>query len=136
MARSPAIRRQASRRGVTCVEFALVAPLIMLFFFASIEMARLNYLIHTAGNAAYEGARELMVVNAGDQDARDAVENLLTATNTGNGAVIDIQEWADRVSVTVRLPVNQNSWGIGRFTSGLTVTESCTLMREVLKTDM
>jgi len=129
-------RRTTSREGTTCVEFALVIPIVLLFFFSAIEFARLNFLIHTAGNAAYEGARELIVVDGTEQDARTAVEHVLTSTRTGNGAEIDIEEWVDRVSVTVSLPVDQNSWGVGRFTSGLTITKSCTLMREVLKNNL
>jgi len=135
MFRKFATRRSHTRDGTTCVEFAMVVPIILLFFFASIEMTRLNFILHTASNAAYEGARELIVVDAVEADALAAVGQLLNSTGIGNGAEIDVEEWADRVSVTVNIPVNQNSWGIGRFTSGLTITQSCTLMREILKAE-
>jgi Flp pilus assembly protein TadG len=113
----------------------MVAPIIFLFFFASIEFARLNYIVHTASNAAYEGAREMMLVNSSEEDGTTAVMNLLIAASTGIGATVEIDEEPDQVTVTVNIPVDQNAWGVGRFTSGYTVSQSCTLMREIIKAE-
>lgn len=42
------------------------------------------------------------------------------------------RQWPDRIRVEVNIPVNLNSWGLGRFTANTTVTQACTLRREVV----
>ncbi len=122
--------RPQGRSGTACVEFALVAPVIFLLFLGAIEMAQLNFLRHTAGNAAYEAARQAIVPASTGEDASQEAIRLLNAVNAGWGAEIDVQQQHDRVTVTVRIPTNLNSWGLSRFSSGFHITQSCTLMRE------
>jgi Flp pilus assembly protein TadG len=124
--------RSSRRRGATAVEFALVAPIIFLLFLGSIEMTNLNMISHTAANAAYEGARQSIVAGGTADDARAEVFRLLEIVRIHNGSEADVQMLADRVTVTVRIPVHLNSWGLSRFTGNLTVTRSCTLKRELV----
>jgi hypothetical protein len=123
---------QNERRGTTTVEFALVAPIILLLFFGAVEMTNLNMIRHTAANAAYEGARKMIVVGGTEEDARTEVLRLLGIVGIANGAEVDVDQWPDRIRVAVNVPVNLNSWGLGRFTGGTTVTQSCTLRRELV----
>lgn len=120
------------RRGATTVEFALVVPIILLMFFGAIEMTNLNMIRHTAANAAYEGARKTIVVGGTEDHARAEVLRLLGIVGIANGVVVDVDQWPDRVRVAVNVPVSENSWGLGRFTAGTTVTQACTLRREVV----
>ena len=48
-------------------------------------------------------------------------------------AVVDVVEYPDRVTVTVRVPVHLNSWGLSRFGGNMTISQSCTLKRELMK---
>ncbi len=127
--RTRCLRPQA-RAGTTCVEFALVAPVVLLLFLGAIEMTTLNFLHHTAGNAAYEGARKAVVPASTDEEARQEAMRLLIAANAGLGAEVDIHRQHDQFTVTVRIPTNLNSWGLSRFSTGFHITQSCTLMRE------
>lgn len=132
----PACRRRARRlrrRGATAVEFALVAPIVFLLFFGAIEIARLSFLHHTAENAAYEAARKAIVAGGTEQNARAEATRLLEAVQAGNNVEVDVDEEVDRVAVEVRVPVADNSWGLGRFTSGFNLVGRCTLSRETIQ---
>ena len=126
------MRRPPGRRGATTVEFALVAPVIFLLFLGSIEMTNLNMIQHTAVNAAYEGARQTIVAGGTADDARQEVLRLLELARIDNGAEVDVKETPEAVMVTVRVPLNLNSWGLARFTNNVTVIQSCTLEREIV----
>lgn len=128
--RRRARRHQDARKGVTAVEFAIVAPVILLLFLGAIEITRLNFLRHTAANAAYEGARRAIVPGGTSSDADAAALQLLIAVEAHRGAEIEVENSLDRVAVTVVIPMNMNSWGITRFSSGYNITQSCTLSRE------
>ena len=127
------VRRANERRGATAIEFALVAPLIFLLFFGAIEIARLSFLHHTVENAAYEGARRAIVAGGTEENARQEAIRLLQAVQAGNGIGVDVEEQPDRVTVTVSLPVEQNSWSLGLFTSNFTLVGTCTLSRESIQ---
>ncbi|QDV22397.1 TadE/TadG family type IV pilus assembly protein [Aureliella helgolandensis] len=128
----PKVRSDKQRRGVTTVEFALVSPIIFMIFLAAIELTRLNFLKHTAANAAYEGARTAIVPGGTPAEAQLEAQRILTQVGAGNGVTVNVVDNADRIVVTVNLPVDQNSWGVGRFTHGLTVSQSCALTKENL----
>ncbi len=127
--RRKALNRRA-RKGTVTVEFALVAPLLFMLFLGSIEITRLNFIRQTASNAAYEAARKAIVPGGTSADATAAATNLLNAVKCGAGVTVTITETASNVTASVRIPVNQNSWGIGRFSYGMNVQQSCTLSRE------
>ncbi|WP_194711481.1 TadE/TadG family type IV pilus assembly protein [Noviherbaspirillum soli] len=61
---APAVRQTPCSRGGTLVEFALVAPVVLLLFFAILELAILFWVSLTMQHAVREGAR-LAVTGAG-----------------------------------------------------------------------
>lgn len=126
-------RRHSARRGVTAVEFSLVAPLIFLLFFGLIEFTRLNFLRHSVQNTAYEAARRVIPPGSAEADARETALNLLAAVGANRGAQIDVVQARDRVTVSIEVPYDQNAWTIGRFVRNVSVGSSCTLMRETLE---
>ena len=69
------------RRGAAMSEFAIVAPLLFLFFFAAFEFCRVAMIRHTADNAVYEGCRAGVIPGAttGEADCTCKWE-----TSTGN----------------------------------------------------
>jgi Flp pilus assembly protein TadG len=71
----PIVIRQ--RAATIAVEFALVAPIIILMFFATIDFVRYNLLRHTASNAAYEAARHIIVPGANRDEAEGKARNIL-----------------------------------------------------------
>ncbi|HEX6065986.1 MAG TPA: TadE/TadG family type IV pilus assembly protein [Longimicrobiales bacterium] len=59
----PAHRRWRNRSGQGLVEFALIAPMLLLLFFGLIEFARAWNIRHVLTDAAREGARNLALYN-------------------------------------------------------------------------
>lgn len=129
----PERRRRRQRTGATAVEFAIVAPIIFLLFLGAIEMTRLNFLHHSAANAAYEAARSAIVPGGNAVDARQRALELLAAVKADRGVDIAFSETAKQIAVTVTIPMNMNSWGITRYTTGFRITETCTLSRETIR---
>lgn len=93
-------------------------------------MTRLNFIRHTIANAAYEGARAAIVPNATVSDAVNEAQQLLTDVGCGVNANITAVVNSAGAEVTVSVPLNHNSWGLGRFTSGVTLSRTCKLSRE------
>lgn len=123
-------RRCPSRCGATTVEFAIVVPIIFAMFLGTIEMTRLNFIRHSAANAAYEGARKSIVPGSTSTDATAEALRLMNAVGVGNNVTAAVSSTATTMTVTVTVPVNTNSWGVGKFSSGMIITQACTLSRE------
>lgn len=121
--------RRRGRRGTLTVEFALVAPLIFTLFFAGLEMTSLNLMRHTAGNATYEAARHGIVPGATEDEVKQKATDLLNSIGATTDVVIDVADDGNKVTVAIAIPVEKNSWGLSRFSSGLTITKNCTLSR-------
>lgn len=115
------------------VEFAIVVPIILTMFLGAIELTRMNFIRQTAANAAYEGARKAIVPGNAVQDAQTEALRLLNTLGVGNGASVAVTKTLSQVTVTVTIPISQNSWGLTRFTGGINVTQSCGLTLEAVR---
>jgi len=123
----------AARTGATTVELALVLPVLFLVVFGAFEFSRLNMLKHLASVAAYEGAREGIIIGATAADVETQVNGILAA-----GGIIDatvtttpatLTATTTEVQVNVSIPVDGNFWVLPRYASGA-ITGSCTLSTE------
>lgn len=123
-------QRPPDRRGATAVEFALVVPIIFTLFIGAIEMTRMNYIRHSAANAAYEGARAGIVMGGTDSECSKTAIDLLKTVGVKHGVNVQVASNPTSVNVTVSVPLDQNSWGLGRFTSGVNITQSCKLSKD------
>ncbi|MEZ6123618.1 MAG: TadE/TadG family type IV pilus assembly protein [Planctomycetaceae bacterium] len=122
---------QPGRRGTVAVEFALVSTIILLLFFGGLEMTCLNLIRHTAGNASYEAARKMIVPGGTAADAGQEAMRLLRSVGATQDVTIDAQDDGTKVTVTISVPVSKNSWGLLRFSGGMTISKSCTLSRQL-----
>lgn len=122
------------RRGATAVEFAIVAPLLFLMFFAAIEFSRANMLRHSVNQAAYEGARRGMVPGASVADIEVEVGRIMEAATAFEYSVsVDpstITNKTEQVTVQVDAGMDDNSWLGALFLSGESFSGACTLKRE------
>jgi Flp pilus assembly protein TadG len=121
------------RRGATTVELAMVLPVLFLVVFGAFEFSRLNMLKHLASVAAYEGAREGIIIGATAADVETQVNGVLAA-----GGIIDasvtttpatITSATTEVQVQVSIPVDGNFWVLPAYASG-SITGSCQLSTE------
>jgi Flp pilus assembly protein TadG len=117
------------------IEFALVVPLLFLFFFAAFEFSRVNMARHTADIAAYEGARRGMVPGATSRDAETRAQGILQAAGLPNATITvtptTIDNLTPEVTVDISLPLDGIAWVTPIFFGGKRIDKSCTLQREV-----
>lgn len=120
--------------GVTVVEFALVAPIVFALFFGAIEFSRVNMLRHSIETAAYDGCRAAIIPGATAQDAIDRCNEILNAASATNATVTitpsTITPNTTNVTVTVDLPLNDNTWIAPEFFFDRTLTTSINMNRE------
>ncbi|PAY20881.1 transporter [Rhodopirellula sp. SM50] len=121
-------------RGAATIEFALVFPLILLFFAFMIEVSRVLMLQHTADTAAYEAARAAMVPGATAAEAEQVAQQLV---DDAGFSLVDIQvtptditDETALITVSVSIPVNNNSWIAPSQFANFVVNSEVTLMCE------
>jgi Flp pilus assembly protein TadG len=116
------------------VEFAFCVPILFLFFFASLEFARVNMIRQTIENATYEGCRRGIVAGATADDCRTAAQNVLDTVSTNDAEITVtpavITPDTTQVTVAITVPVNSNSWVVPLFFDGKSISNSLTLRRE------
>ncbi|QEG00298.1 TadE-like protein [Stieleria maiorica] len=127
-------RRRKAARGATTVEFALVFPLIILFFTFTFEVCRVLMLQHTADTAAYEAARSAMVPGATAAEAEQVAQLLLDNAGLTLADIhvtpVDITDETALITVEVSIPVNENSWIAPSQFANFVVSSEVTLMCE------
>ena len=128
-------RKENNRSGAAVVEFALTASLLFLIIFTAVEFMRVNTIVNSAENAAYEGARAGIVPGATASEAQAAAQAMVSAIGV-RGTTVDVQPATIRldtpqITVTVSVPLDSNSFIAPRFFLGKTLQKTCTLTREV-----
>lgn len=123
-----------NRKGATVVEFALTLPIVMLFFWASIEFARAAILQHAIDNAAYEACRTVIVPGATVAEATTAANQILSTFSISSATVTvtpnPITEATTKVTCRVSAPASSSMWGTPRFFSTKTLVSESTLITE------
>jgi Flp pilus assembly protein TadG len=105
-----ATRRAAAkgraRSGVSAVEFAVVANVLLLMILTCMEFARVNMVRSLAQDAAYFAARHAIVPGATSEEAIDEAERILSSM-LSNGYTVTVDDVnADSSDVTVRVSVD------------------------------
>ena len=123
-------RKLTHRCGTALVEFAVVAPLIFLFFLGGLELTALNFARQTAGNASYEAARKMIIPGGTAVQAQAEGLRQMNIVGLGTGATVTISSTTTAVTATVSVPASSVSWGLMRFSAGYTLRQTCTLTKE------
>ncbi len=126
-----------ARRGAVVIEFAVVAPLLFMLFFATIEFGRVLMALHGLDIAAREGCRTAISRDATEQDVSDVVAQRLGAFGiSGYALTIDPSpprnalQW-EPITVRVEVAYGQVSWlPTPRFLQGITLHGACILPQE------
>ena len=105
-----------TRSAAVVVEFAICAPILFMFFFASLEFSRVNMIRQSVENAVYEGARRGIVPGATAADCRNSAQAVLNSISARDATIsvtpMVITNDTSEVTVAVTVPVNKNSWVI------------------------
>ena len=109
-------RANPSRRGTSTVEFALVAPVFLLFLMGIIEFGRVMMVQNVLITAAREGARAAIISGATADSVIDkATSYASTCGFAGATATVDPADLSDAttedpITVTVSVNFNDVSW--------------------------
>ena len=130
-------KNQRSRTGAVIVEFALTAPLFLLFLMVAFEFGWMNVMRHTADNAAYEAARTAIVPGATSAEALAKANSLLNVVGARKAKVTitpaTITSATTAVTVAVDLPMSSNGLITPRFTGKTVLHSKSTLKTERAK---
>ena len=119
-------RRSNNRRGATAVEFAIIAPMILLFALALLEWGRFEMVRQVTSTAAFNAAREGTLLGASAADA-ERVANDIFDLYFVYDAMVDVTLTADHAQVNVSVPMNENSFGLVQFFGDVTLERSMRL---------
>ena len=128
--------QRRNRRGAAAVEFAFVAPLLMMLLFGATELGRAMYIQNSVTAAAREGAREATLPSATQQTVESMVGQYTDDLSQSNATVtisptLANAEAGDMMTVTVTLPTSTlSSWGKSWLGQSFNVTSSATMRRE------
>jgi Flp pilus assembly protein TadG len=134
---TPERLKTQTRRGATAVELAIVAPILMLFVVATLELWRVNMIRFVAQQAAYQASRQGVVPGVQSATLEQAALDVM-ATVGAVDTQVDIQppvilDTTDQITVTVNVPVASNGWIIPYFYQYPFISGRSTLTRETLQ---
>ena len=127
-------RTQTRRRaGASAIEFALIAPLMILFTFGLVELGRMMLIKQTATHATREGARMAVRPSADRAEVVQRVQDELSLLSISGATIetdpssLDDAEPGAEVTVRVRIDIGTVSWIPDWFEYDVTdiVAESC-----------
>ena len=128
------LRKRPRRSGAALVEFALVAPILFLFFVACIEFSRVNMIRNSISIAAYEGARKGIIPGSTSAQVEATARASLSATGIVPETVVVtpavITQTTPTVTVSITVLGSKNLWISPMFTKGISLTKSSSLSRE------
>ena len=123
------------RRGATAIEFALCVPILITFVFGIIEFSRMAQVQHTVREAALEGARAGVALDAVTADVVNQATKITSASRIVNPTITvspsPIAYTSPTISVTVSANSGQNCWLLRFFTASQPITGTITMTREV-----
>jgi Flp pilus assembly protein TadG len=119
------------------VEFALVAPMLVLLIFGMFEFGRMMMVEQILTNAAREGARRAILEQSTATEVETIVSDYLTGSSVSGAAVTvdpgQLQHlgFGQPVSVSVSVPYDQVTWlPAPWFLVGKTLSAECVMRGE------
>lgn len=128
-------KSRCARIGASAVEFAMIAPLMLTFTFALVELGRLMLVKQTATHATREGARVAVRPLADSDEVVQRVNEELSLMGI-EGATVEVvpalvqnAEPGTQVTVRVTVDIASVSWVPGYFDFSVGDIEAETSMR-------
>lgn len=122
------------RKGAAMVEFAIVAPLLLLFFFAAFEFCRVSMVRHTVDNAVYESVRKGIIPGATAAEVRAQGGRVLATIGIKNFTIdvapAVINDDTDEITVRIRVPLQDNTFIPPTFFKSHVTDRTLTMVRE------
>jgi len=122
-------RRKKHHGGATCVEFALIAPILLSTFMVSLEFCRAHMIRHTMQNAVYESARMGLVPQTPDADIRQAATQMMQTVSVENPS-ITVNQTAEQVTVHISVLFKDVAWMTPIVFQSTTLSARITLVKD------
>ncbi|MEP3830544.1 TadE family protein [Rhodopirellula bahusiensis] len=123
-----------SRQGAVAVEFAIVVPLLFLFFFAGFEFMRVAMVRHTVDNAVYEGARVGIIPGGTNAEIRAEATRILGTIGIDEFTLdvepANITDATEDITVRVTVPLDRNTYVPAQYFLGEEMQRELTMRRE------
>jgi Flp pilus assembly protein TadG len=123
------------RRGAAAVEFAMCVPVLILVLFGIIEFSRLVQIQHAVREAALEGARTGVTLDATVATTQSKATATLSSIGIINPTITvtpnPLTYTATTVSVTVSVDPSGNSWFMKFLAAGNPIQATVSLDREI-----
>lgn len=133
-------RKARARRGTATVEFAIVAPLFLLFLMGIVEMGRVMMVQNVLIAAAREGARAAIISGASADDVIDKAEEyasicgINSAVATVEPANLSTATTEDPITVSVSVVFDDVSWlPVPQFLASQSLTGRTTMRLESIE---
>lgn len=131
--RRPSKDRRIWRRGAYVVEVALALPVIFLVTFSGFELMYFFKARHTANQAAYAAARQLVIPGGRVEDAIAAANRIAEVHMLQVDAISVTPEVITRDTRQVTVEINirfLSEWSFARLFAGQSIIARCTLAHE------
>lgn len=129
----PSKAHRIQRRGAYVVEMALALPVIFLVTFSGFELMYFFKARHTANQAAYAAARQLVVPGGRVEDAYAAANRIAEVHMLQVDAISVTPEVITRDTRQVTVEINirfLSEWSFARLFAGQSIIARCTLAHE------
>jgi Flp pilus assembly protein TadG len=107
------VNRGAARRGASVVEFAFVAPILLIFVLGIIEFGRAMWVQQTLANATREGGRQAILSTATKSGVQSIINSYLQSSKISGHTIVmtDPAQVAPggNVTITVSVPYSNIS---------------------------
>jgi Flp pilus assembly protein TadG len=123
------------RHGATTVELAFCIPILLTIILGIMEFSRGLQIQQTLRQAAFEGARAGIELDASTADVTSAVNAITASVSVKNPTITivpnPLTNTSPTVSVTVSTAPATNGWFLRFFNSNSVISATITLNREV-----
>ena len=130
-------QRNRDRKGAAVVEFAVVAPVLIMLLLGMIECGRMIMVQQSLTTAVREGARSAIIEGTSDSTAKNVVESFLAGVGVSGTSITvtpsntDSMAHGQPITVSVSVPFSEVSWLPNPFfLKNTTLSSTATMRRE------
>ena len=118
--------QKRNRTGASALEFALVAPALIILVFGLMEWSRFEMIRQVSSTAAFAAARVGTLPGSTEAEMEQHVDDVLAVYAISNATRVGTIT-ADEASVSISIPMAQNSWFIKKLFGSMTIQRDFTL---------
>ncbi len=115
-----------NRTGTTALEFALVAPAIIILVFGLLEWSRFEMIRQVSSTAAFAAARVGTLPGSTESDMEQRVDSILSIYAVSHATRVGTLS-ADEAHISISIPMANNSWFLKKLFGNATIQREFSL---------